>query len=238
MASDDKSIEKRSGKTDVAAFLEKLALTPGPVHSGARRGRLIFALDATASREPAWDRAAQIQSEMFRSVEDLGGLDVQLCYYRGFQEFEALPWGRDARELRRRMTRVFCAAGYTQIVAVLRHALEETRRSKVDAVVFVGDCVEESRGEIAGLAGQLGILGTPAFVFQEGLDPAAESVFREIAALSHGAYSRFDAHSPDQLRDLLSAVAVFAAGGMRALQDFAKRRGGSILRLTHQIRKE
>lgn len=197
----------------------------------------MFAMDATASREPTWDHACQIQAAMFNETHDLGGLDVQLVFYRGFREFESSPWCGDAAELLDRMTRVTCAGGITQIARVLRHAMAETERRRVNALVFVGDCMEESRDELAGLAGQLGLLGIPAFLFQEGRDPMAEQCFREIARLSGGAWCPFDAHSPDLLRDLLSAVAVFAAGGRKALEDFGRRRGGAVRQLTHDIGK-
>ena len=59
--------------------------------------------------------------------------------------------------------------------------------------------------------------------------------FRELARLTGGAYCPFDAESAQQLKDLLSAVAVYAAGGRRALLEYGKAKGGNILRLTHQI---
>jgi hypothetical protein len=236
MASDSKNLQKTASTGEVDAFLRKVAATP--VRPASGRGRLIFAMDATASREPTWDQAAQIQADMFSETADLGGLEIQLCYYRGILEFESSAWYWEAEVLRKRMTRVFCAAGLTQIGRVLRHALDEAGRGKVDALVFVGDCVEESGDELAGLAGQLGLLGLPAFVFQEGRDPAAERSFRQIARLSGGAYCHFDASSPQTLRDLLSAVAVYAAGGRKALEQLGRRRGGEILRLTHQMIKD
>jgi hypothetical protein len=174
---------------------------------------------------------------MFRETAALGGLEIQLCYYRGILEFESSPWYRQADALLERMTRVYCAAGLTQIGRVLQQAMEESQRGKVNALVFVGDCVEENEDELAGLAGRLGLSGLPAFVFQEGNDPIAERTFQQIARLSGGAYSHFDASSPQTLRDLLSAVAVYAAGGRKALERFGRQRGGAVLRLTHQITK-
>jgi len=56
---------------EVEQFLENLRNAP-PAHPGGR-GRLIFALDATASREPTWDRACRIQGEMFEATAGLGG---------------------------------------------------------------------------------------------------------------------------------------------------------------------
>jgi hypothetical protein len=234
MSGDRKRIRKPSADGEVDAFLQKVAATPAPA-TATGRGRLIFAMDATASREPTWDRAAQIQAAMFSETAHLGGLEIQLCYYRGFLELESSPWCNDASALLRRMTRVYCAAGLTQIRRILEHALAEAQGGKVNALVFVGDCVEENQDELAGLAGRLGLLGLPAFVFQEGNDPAAERCFRQIARLSGGAYSHFDANSPQTLRDLLSAVAVYAAGGRKALEQFGRRRGGRVLQLTHQI---
>jgi hypothetical protein len=192
---------------------------------------LLFAMDATASREPSWDRACRIQGEMFLETEALGGLDVQLCYYRGFLEFVATPWLRESQELVRHMTGVACRGGETQIARVLSHAAAEARARRVNALVFVGDSFEEDIDAVAAKAGELGVLGVPAFMFHEGADPVAARGFREVARLTGGAYCAFDASSPQQLRDLLAAVAVFAAGGRMALEDFGKRRGGMALRL-------
>lgn len=234
----DKSakLPTKSNQAEVDAFLAKVARTPVTKASDTR-GRMIFAMDATASREPTWDRACHIQSEMFLETDALGGLDVQLCYYRGFSEFDASAWLGSSAELLSRMQQVRCIGGMTQIERVLSHALAESRRQKVNALVFVGDCMEENIDALCHLAGELGILGVPAFMFHEGVDAAAERAFREIARLSGGAYCRFDASSAQQLRDLLSAVAVYAAGGRKALESFGKRQGGVVLRLTRQMDK-
>ena len=236
MADKSRKLPAKSEQADVDAFLAKVASTPVVKASGTR-GRLIFAMDATASREPTWDRASHIQSEMFLETEALGGLDIQLCYYRGFREFSTTAWLSRSADLLSQMREVRCAGGMTQIERVLKHAAAESRKNKVDALVFVGDCMEENIDQLCHLAGELGILGVPAFLFHEGDDAAAERTFHEIARLSGGAYCRFDTSSAQQLRDLLSAVAVFAAGGRRALEDFGKRQGGVALRLTQQLKK-
>ena len=116
-------------------------------------GRLIFAMDATASREPSWDRACRIQGDMFSATETLGGLEIQLAWYRGLGEFEASGWLRDSHALVTKMTQVTCRAGETQIARVLQHAIAETGRRKVNAMVFVGDCVEENVDALCGRAG-------------------------------------------------------------------------------------
>jgi len=236
MADKSDKLPAKSDQADIDAFLAKVASTPVANTSGTR-GRLIFAMDATASREPSWDRACHIQSEMFLETEALGGLDVQLCYYRGFREFDATAWLGSSADLLARMRDVRCAGGMTQIGRVLKHAAAESRQQKVNALVFVGDCMEENIDELCHLAGELGILGVPAFMFHEGNDAAADRTFREIARLSGGAYCSFDASSAQQLRDLLSAVAVYAAGGRKALEDFGQRQGGVALRLTQQFKK-
>ena len=235
MADRKDKLPAKSNQAEIDAFLAKVASTPVVKASGTR-GRLIFAMDATASREPTWDRACHIQSEMFLATDSLGGLDVQLCYYRGFKEFEATSWLGTSSDLLARMSAVRCAGGMTQIERVLEHALDETRRQKVNALVFVGDCMEEDIDRLCHLAGELGILGVPVFCFHEGDDAAAERTFREVARLSGGAYCSFDASSAEQLKELLSAVAVYAAGGRKALEDFGKRRGGAALRLTQQFK--
>jgi len=236
MANDDKKLTQKSSRSEVDAFLRQVSRTP-VTKPGDRRGRLIFAMDATASREPTWDQACRIQGGMFEETAVLGGLDIQICYYRGFGEFEASPWVSNPRDLLRRMTSVGCLGGTTQIEKILRHALRETRRNKIDALVFVGDCMEEDLDKLAGLAGELGILGVPLFLFHEGIDPVAASAFRLFARLSGGACCPFDAASAHQLRELLSAVAVYAAGGHRALEDYGRRKGGEVLRLAHQVKK-
>lgn len=221
----------------VDAFLDKLARVPAP-RAGAGRGRLLFAIDATASRQPAWDRASRLQGEMFQAARDLGGLSIQVAYYRGLMEFRATNWVDEPAALARVMGAVRCEGGETQIERVLRHAIAETRRAKVNAVVFVGDAVEEEGEILTGLAGELGLLGVPLFVFHEGGEPHAALVLREMARLSGGAYCPFDASSADQLRALLGAVAVYAAGGRRALEDLGRREGqdGAARRLAAQVR--
>jgi hypothetical protein len=219
---------------EVNAFLRDLQRAPPP-HTSGGRGRLIFALDATASREPTWDRACHIQGEMFEATAALGGLDVKLVYYRGANECKASRWLASAADLHRVMRAVFCVGGQTQIERVLAHALGETRKQRVNALVFVGDAMEESVDRLCGLAGELGLNGVPLFLFHEGDDPVAARAFRQMARLSHGAYLRFDLASADRLKDLLGAVAVYAAGGHRALTAYGDRKGGDVLRLTAQL---
>ena len=236
VSSKDGNLPSRpSSTTEVEAFLNKLATTPANTAAG-KRGRLIFAMDATASRQPSWDHASRIQGEMFSATSDLGGLEIQLVHYRGFGEFKASPWLTESNALLKMMTSTFCLAGETQIAKVLKHAVNETRTNRVNALVFVGDSIEEDVDKLGAIAGELGLLGVPAFMFHEGDNPLAAFAFQQIARLTNGACCRFDASSAKVLRELLGAVAVFAAGGRPALEDLAKRQGGEALRIAHQVR--
>lgn len=224
----------RSSKAEIDAFLQKVAATPAARPPGGK-GRLLFAIDATASREPTWDMAVQIQAEMFTATRDIGGLEVQLAFYRGFGEMKVTKWLDSADELVRRMVKVRCLAGRTQIAKVLRHTLREAEKGKVGALVFVGDVVEEDIDALGDLAGRLGLAGTPAFIFHEGGEPVSAGAFRQIARLSGGAYCSFDAGAAGQLRELLAAVAVYSAGGRPALEDYGRRTGGQALQIAHQL---
>jgi hypothetical protein len=229
--------DKPATGSEVDAFLRQLAATPAARPAPGQRGRLLFALDATASRQPTWDRACHIQGEMFKETAALGGLDIQLAFYRGFGEFEASAWFDRAEDLLKRMTAVTCLGGKTQIGKVLKHALAESKRRKINAIVFVGDSMEEEIDALCHRAGELGLLGVPVFIFHEGRDRKAAEAFRQIARLTHGACCPFDANSARQLRELLSAVAVYAAGGRLALEDYGRRAGGAALLLAQQVAK-
>lgn len=199
---------------EIDAFLNAARRKPrGPV------GRLIFALDATQSRQPTWDQACNLQAEMFREAASLGGLAIQLVFYRGFGECKASAWTSDSDELLRRMLRVRCEGGLTQIGKVLTNARRQAEKAPVAALVFVGDAFEEDIDQVCHKAGELGLLGVPVLMFQEGDDAAASRAFAEIAKLTGGAHCRFDPSSAEILRDLLRAAAAFAAGGYRALND-------------------
>ncbi|MEZ5878028.1 MAG: VWA domain-containing protein [Tepidamorphaceae bacterium] len=230
------AVESPSSNAEIAAFLDKArSMTPAPGKAPGKRGRLVFALDATMSRQPTWDTACTLQAEMFREAGKVGGLDIQLVYYRGFNECRAGKWASDAEALAGMMARIDCRGGQTQIGRVLKHVRAETKKAPVQALVFVGDAMEESVDALCAIAGELGLLKVPAFVFQEGFDPIAEQAFREIARLTGGAFCRFDPGSAAQLKQLLSAVAVYAAGGYKALADLSKSKGGPARLMIEQM---
>ena len=205
-----------SAGAEIEAFLKRAGqLAPT---SSAARGRLIFALDATMSRQPTWDLACNLQAGMFDAAGSVGGLTVQLVYFRGFGESRASPWVADARALRDLMVRIDCRGGQTQIRKVLAHTRREAEKRPVAALTYVGDAMEEDADRLCELAGQIGLLGVRAFMFHEGRNPVAERTFREIARLTGGAYLPFNAAAARELKALLGAIATYAAGGLKALQ--------------------
>ncbi|MDA8870530.1 VWA domain-containing protein [Rhizobiaceae bacterium] len=232
MSKDDKSLTTHKSGTDVSSnddISSFLAAASTIRTTKAGRGGLIFALDATMSRQSTWDRAQHLQSEMFDAVASTGGLDVQLAYFRGFGECRASRWVGNASALRKLMTGIDCQGGQTQIGKVFAHTRREATkrnpldpsRSRVDALVYVGDAMEEDVDELCAKAGEIGLLGVPCFFFQEGGDPGTERAFREFARLTKGAYAQFGPASAARLAELLKAVARYAAGGRAALEKSA-----------------
>jgi len=224
-----------SSRPEIAEFIERVHAL-GPASTSDKRGRLIFALDATMSRQPTWDSACALQADMFREAAKTGGLDIQLVYFRGLGECRASGWVTGSEKLAGLMSAIDCRGGHTQIGKVLSHARQEYGKQRVQAMVFVGDAMEEKIDDLCKAAGELGLLGVPVFMFQEGDDPVAEQAYREIARLSRGAYCRFNTGAAHQLGELLRAVAAYAAGGIKALADLSARRSDGARKLLAQLR--
>jgi hypothetical protein len=219
-------------RAEIDAFLSRVnALDPA-----AERGRLIFALDATMSRQPTWDQACRLQADMFGEAAAVGGLTIQLVYYRGLAECRASPWIAQPQRLGALMSRIDCRGGHTQIAKVLAHARRENDSAKVAALVFVGDAMEEALDDLCARAGELGLRNVKAFMFQEGYDPACEQAFREIARLSGGAFCRFAPGAAHELAELLRAAAAYAAGGLKALGELKERHSAGAVKLLQQLR--
>ncbi len=218
---------ERSSADEIARFIDR-------ARTEARRtagGRLIFGLDATASRQPTWDRARDLQAAMFDEAGRIGDLEVQLVYFRGLDECRASRWLADSRTLHDLMGRISCRAGATALGRVLSHAASEAAERPIAALAFVGDAMEEEPGQLYDLAGRLALVGVTCFMFQEGRDPQVATVFGEIARLTGGAHVPFDAAAAGRLGDLLRAVAAYATGGRAALEALADRRDGEGARL-------
>lgn len=223
----DKSDKRQTGSLPaqarnaaVDAFVSR-AKALGPRADGRPRGRLVFALDATMSRQPTWDLACRLQADMFAATESVAGLSVQLMYFRGFNECRASKWVVSPSALTDLMTRIDCRGGHTQIARVLAHVRKTSADDPIRALVFVGDAMEEPIDDLCALAGELGLLGVKVFMFQEGRDPIAARAFQEISRLTGGAYAQFDTGSAGVLAGLLRAAAVYASGGSDALTRLA-----------------
>src|SRR5262245_45362141 len=83
------------------AFLAEIRQLAAPA-----RGRLIFALDATASRQKTWDMGCELRAGMFREVAAVGGLDMQLVFYRGLRECRATRWISHPAQLPKTMSHI------------------------------------------------------------------------------------------------------------------------------------
>jgi hypothetical protein len=224
-----------ASRAEIDLFLNRVK-SLSPVTPAGERGRMIFSLDATMSRQPTWDTASRLQAEMFREAASVGGLDIQLVYYRGFAECRASSWVAGPQRLGELMSGIDCRAGQTQIGKVLAHASRENDARKVSVLVFIGDAMEESLDDLCAAAGELGLRNVRAFMFQEGYDPVCEQAFREVVRLTHGAFCRFSPGSAHELAELLRAAAAYAAGGMKALADLKGRQSTGAVKLIEQLK--
>ena len=232
MSANSKTPARTNSSGSVDAFLEVAKTVPATRTS---RARLIFALDATMSRQATWDMATTLQAKMFEAAASTGGLDVQLVYFRGLAECRASRFVGDGSRLAEMMSKIGVAGGQTQWRRALGHARDEARRAALGAVVIVGDAMEENPDALAALAGELALLGVKIFAFQEGSEDLAKRTFQELARLTGGAYSSFDAASANRLSSLLKAAATFASGGRGALS-VAAQRDAEALKLLRQMR--
>jgi hypothetical protein len=212
----------RSGAS-VDQFLAEASRAKYPVERSTHR--LLFGIDATASRQPTWDLACELHAELFAEAARVGNIAIQLCYYRGLNEFVATRWATTPSQLRDHMIEVTCRGGRTQVARLLKHTLDEASRHPVRALVFIGDCFEEEDRDVLQWAGQLAIRALPVFIFQERGDRHAARIFSSIARMTGGAHVPFDGNAPEELRRLLGAVAHYAAGGRAALERYANQLG-------------
>lgn len=164
---------------------------------------------------------------MFRETAPIGRLSVQLVFFRGESECRASKWVTSGDQLTHLMNHIECETGPTQITRVLSHALREAEKAPLQAVIYIGDCMEEEIDELAAMAGKLGELGTPLFVFHEGDDRKAEKAFRLMALRSGGKYFKFGietAHAIELLANDLNAVERLAMGDTEALKQIGRSR--------------
>ena len=148
----NRTLQETSSSSEIGAFLKAAGEA-----AVSQSGRLIFALDATMSRQPTWDRAVTIQASMFDAVGKAGGLSVQLVFFRGIDECRASKWVINAAALRDLMLGIRMSRWTYTDCQSLNHANRETTKAKVSALVFIGDAIEEEIHLLCQKAGELGI---------------------------------------------------------------------------------
>jgi hypothetical protein len=194
--------------------------------------RIAIVIDATQSREATWDNAAQLQAEMFSEAAKLGGLQMQVTYFRGPSEVRSSGWTGDARVLQEFMGRVRCDSGHTKYARAFSHVRQEHQRQPINAVIVIGDALEEIPSTLYDAVAGLRV---PFFMFQEGDDPQVRAAFEKIRDLTKGAYCAFNTGAIAQLREYLQGVVVYTTGGVAALSDL---RTEGARKLLQQVKKE
>jgi hypothetical protein len=195
------------------------------------RPRLVFAVDATASREPAWAAARQVTDALFKALP--GALDVALAVHGGSRVHTFTPFTNDANTLRDRAAGVTCHAGSTRLLPILAACL---RQQGVRVVVYIGDVFEESVPRGRQLTDAMNAHGAKLIVLHDMADPVARrdaEVFWDLAKRTGGCVLPFDASAPGRLRDRWSAVAVYAVGGEKLLRDRQSDLPGAVALLEH-----
>jgi hypothetical protein len=207
-----------------------------PTETGApSRPRLVFAVDATASREPAWAAARQVTDALVKALP--GELDVALAVHGGSRVHTFTAFTSDARTLRDLAAGVDCHAGMTRLLPILAASL---KRQAVRVVIYIGDVFEESVPQGRQLADQMGALGIKLIVLHDTADRGARrdaEVFWDLAKRTGGCVLPFDATASGRLRDILSAVAVYAVGGEKLLRERRQTLPGAVALLEHLDRR-
>ena len=219
--------------TSAAASLpEAFTHAEPPADTGApSRPRLVFAVDATASREPAWTAARQVTDALVKALP--GELDVALAVHGGSRVHTFTAFTNDARTLRDLAAGVDCHAGMTRLLPILSASL---KHQAVRVVIYIGDVFEESLPQGRQLADQMGALGIKLIVLHDTADRGARrdaEVFWDLAKRTGGCVLPFDATASGRLRDILSAVAVYAVGGEKLLRERRHALPGAVALLEH-----
>ena len=195
------------------------------------RPRLVFAVDATASREPAWATARQVTDALVKALP--GELDVALAVHGGSRVHTFTPFTNRAAILRDRAAGIFCQAGLTRLLPIIAASLKQPA---IRVMIYIGDVFEENMTQGRQLADAMGRQGVKLIVLHDTADPAARrdaEIFWDLAKRTGGCVLPFDANAPDRLRDLLSAVAVYAVGGEKLLRERRRELPGAMVLLEH-----
>ena len=189
------------------------------------KNRLLFSLDATASREEAWAVATQITGTMFDSVPD--DIEVALAYHGGNYVQEMTGFSKKPKVFADKLHTIKCRAGATDLNGILRRAVD---CQGLACIVYIGDCFEEDQEVAEALAKQLKLKGVKLFMFHDrssekngfNVDYAAH-VFKTLVDITGGAVMDFNAQAPKKAEELLAAIAVYTVGGQKLLKSQQKR---------------
>ncbi len=158
------------------------------------RPRLVFAVDATASREPAWAAAREVTDALVKALP--GELDgVALAVHGGSRVHTFTAFTSDPRTLRDLAAGVDCQAGMTKLLPILAASLK--RQATVRVVVYIGDVFEERNlPQGRHLADQMGVQGIKLIVLHDTADRSARrdaEIFWDLAKRTGGCVLPFDA---------------------------------------------
>ena len=106
----------------------------------------------------------------------------------------------------------------------------------MQALVFVGDAMEETIDDLCAAAGELVCSACRPSCSRKATIRSPKRPIREIARLTRGAYCRFDPGAAHELGELLRAVAAYAAGGIKALADLSARKDRGARKLLAQMK--
>lgn len=192
----------------------------------ARRPRLVFGVDATASREAMWESAQRITDRMFDAIP--GALDVALAVHGGSEVHTWTEFSADATRFRALAAAVRCQAGRTQLCELMQRTLDA---GGVRVMSYIGDAFEEDASEAFALADRFKLRGIKVVVLADQADEPTLRVFRELADRTGGALLDFRSGELDLMGEVLGAVAALAIGGRKLLAE--RRTAGARLLLSH-----
>lgn len=205
-------------RSDLLAKLRSATPTkplPGRVGGGLldRRPRLVFAVDATASRSATWASAQTITDRMFDAIP--GALDVALEVHGGGNVHTFTGFSADLHEFRKRASRVRCTSGHTRLVDLMQRTLDA---GGVRVMSYIGDAFEESADEAFELADRFKHFGIKAVILADQADVSTMLIFEEIARRTGGAVLDFRSGDLDLMGEVLAGVAALAVGGRGMLE--------------------
>jgi len=230
------ALEKKSGGARPALLSQIRAARPAksqvgtaPAAPTARRPRLVFAVDATASREATWRSAQKITARMFGVIPD--ALDVALAVHGGDDVHTFTEFSADVDVFRKQAAAVRCETGTTRLCEIMARTLDA---GGVRVMSYIGDAFEEDADEVLELADRFRLRGIQAVMLSDDADPEALAVFRQIAERTGGAVLDFRTGDTVLMGELLAGVATLAIGGRKLLE--AQHTAGARLLLTNLSR--